>query len=1050
MPAEGACPATARGTVISYIIGVCSAAFEPNAPDCKTYVAGLDNVTQHSSGVRPRYRVFGLAAAKTLASALVTTSVLGAIPSAPSGLVSADRLAVVDCLLPGQVRQLGGSMTFLSPRRPARAPVYDCEIRGGEYTAYDRANYATALKVWLAAAEKGDAKAQVYVGEIYEKGLGIAPDYAQAAAWYEKAAKQGDSQGLNHSAYLYEQGLGVPKDPLRALNLYRSAAGLTSDDLTFVSEVNAVRAEAQSKIDALSAQLEERTQSVEELSQQMEAGRTQLEQTRAAAASARRDAAQLRQRVAKLQETAKSESDQLEVSVLTAALKDREQKLAQSQAEIATLESKSSEQDTTLRTRLAEAEKEDVKLRQELGAARAEEEAVKSQLQTAQSRADAMDREVKNLRSQVKLNEDSVRSAEEKLRKQPAATNPAQKAEAAALAETVAEQRAQLERQKTVIAGLETQRQALGSQIDQLQSAVKTIKAENTTVVAQNADMKAQTAEMKVITTDALKAKDQAVATADALRAQLVSAQAELAQKSKAVSDLSATLEASKRQIIQDQERLKANEDRLRNQPLPANASAKEKAETAALAATVADQRSQLEKQKAAIAGLETQRQTLGSQVTQLNSSVASMKAQNTDIMKDKDKVAASAETLRAQLASAQADVLRKTVAANDLAAVVAADKRQIAQDQERLKTNIARSGGSDADVQRLNKELAQREVSLEKQQIEIAALTDIIKQNQNTIGEFKQQLAGALVSRGSVPISATTVAAAAPALGSIDLGFGTNWALIIGNSDYAHMPGLKTATKDAQDIEKLLSDRYGYQGHTKLLLNATREQMMNALNDVVKAARDTDNLIIYYAGHGALDETNLRGYWLPVDAEQGNPANWISDRNVTDMIALMSARHILVVADSCYSGAMLRSSNVRLESKGTVAAQVQRMRLLAKLRSRTVLTSGGNEPVLDNGSEGHSIFARAFIELLSHNNEMMEASALYNKIFDPVHDAAKRVGMMTGLKISQSPRYAALGDAGHMNGDFIFVPKGPSASRAPGDLLPRVAAIGMVAPGIF
>ena len=110
-------------------------------------------------------------------------------PSAVSAS-KADDLLVVDCLLPGRVQKLGSRLTYLTPRQPVKTTAQDCEIRGGEYIAYDRANYATALKVWLPLAEGGDPQAQTYVGEIYEKGLGTSPDYAQAATWYRKAADQ--------------------------------------------------------------------------------------------------------------------------------------------------------------------------------------------------------------------------------------------------------------------------------------------------------------------------------------------------------------------------------------------------------------------------------------------------------------------------------------------------------------------------------------------------------------------------------------------------------------------------------------------------------------------------------------------------------------------------------------------------------------------------------------------------------------------------------------------------------------------------------------------
>ena len=133
---------------------------------------------------------------------------------------------IVDCLLPGQLRKLGAGATFLSARQPVKTSAADCEIRGGEYVAYDRANYGTALKIWLPLANGGDKQAQTYVGEIFEKGLGITPDYQAAATWYRRAADQGYSRALVNLGFLYEKGLGVPKDAGAALKLYRRAAGI--------------------------------------------------------------------------------------------------------------------------------------------------------------------------------------------------------------------------------------------------------------------------------------------------------------------------------------------------------------------------------------------------------------------------------------------------------------------------------------------------------------------------------------------------------------------------------------------------------------------------------------------------------------------------------------------------------------------------------------------------------------------------------------------------------------------------------------------------------
>jgi uncharacterized protein len=143
-------------------------------------------------------------------------------------------LYVVDCLLPGQVRRLG-NRTYLTPRRPIRTTAADCQIRGGEYVAYDRADYRSALNVWMPAAEAGDAEAQVNVGEIFERGQGGQPNYEAAKIWYEKAAAQGNTRAQFNLGTLYEQGFGVPQDPVAALNWYRRAWGIEADDVMFAS-----------------------------------------------------------------------------------------------------------------------------------------------------------------------------------------------------------------------------------------------------------------------------------------------------------------------------------------------------------------------------------------------------------------------------------------------------------------------------------------------------------------------------------------------------------------------------------------------------------------------------------------------------------------------------------------------------------------------------------------------------------------------------------------------------------------------------------------------
>lgn len=189
------------------------------------------------------------------------------------GLQSVDDLHVVDCLLPGQVRSLG-KRTYLAPRRPARIPAGDCRLKGGEFVAFDRADYKTALRVWLASAEAGDDEAQTNVGEIYERGLGGEPNYTAALHWYGKAAAQGNTRAQFNLGTMHEQGLGVPANQLNALNWYRQAWGLPEDDVLFAS---AAQAQQQAIAKRLNAQLKQRDEQIQALEAQLERLRDSLE-----------------------------------------------------------------------------------------------------------------------------------------------------------------------------------------------------------------------------------------------------------------------------------------------------------------------------------------------------------------------------------------------------------------------------------------------------------------------------------------------------------------------------------------------------------------------------------------------------------------------------------------------------------------------------------------------------------------------------------------------------------------------------------------------------
>jgi uncharacterized caspase-like protein len=238
----------------------------------------------------------------------------------------------------------------------------------------------------------------------------------------------------------------------------------------------------------------------------------------------------------------------------------------------------------------------------------------------------------------------------------------------------------------------------------------------------------------------------------------------------------------------------------------------------------------------------------------------------------------------------------------------------------------------------------------------------------------------------------------------------GEFYALVIGNNAYASLPDLATAVFDAQVVAEVLRQKYRFK--VTLLLDASRYDILKAMADYRHNLTERDNLLIYYAGHGQLDHAAERGYWLPVDAEETIKANWISTADITDMLKASDAWHVLVVADSCYSGTLVRGALSPVQGGGD---QLALLRRLAEKRSRTVLTSGGLEPVTDGGGGGHSVFAKAFIDTLRENDSVIDAESVFKMIREYVV-----------VNSDQTPEYSDVRKAGHDGGDFVFVPRRP------------------------
>lgn len=265
-------------------------------------------------------------------------------------------------------------------------------------------------------------------------------------------------------------------------------------------------------------------------------------------------------------------------------------------------------------------------------------------------------------------------------------------------------------------------------------------------------------------------------------------------------------------------------------------------------------------------------------------------------------------------------------------------------------------------------------------------------------------------------------------------VGDGRRFAVIIANQTYGGatgMPSLTTPFADADALATILRRDYGFTTELALdggktlplaLRDPTKRDIEMALHQLGKVAGSKDTVLIFYAGHGVFEPVTSIAYWVPSDAERGFEPSYLSAADISAAIQRMQAGKVILISDSCYSGALLRGDG------GSIAESIpedQRIEALLKLqasRSRVVISSGNNEPVADQGGGGHSIFAKALLTgLESMDHDAFSARELFDRF----------ILQQVAANSDQEPQFRPLEKVGHEGGDFVFVKTAPAASAA-------------------
>ncbi|MGD8245373.1 MAG: caspase family protein, partial [Anaerolineae bacterium] len=274
-------------------------------------------------------------------------------------------------------------------------------------------------------------------------------------------------------------------------------------------------------------------------------------------------------------------------------------------------------------------------------------------------------------------------------------------------------------------------------------------------------------------------------------------------------------------------------------------------------------------------------------------------------------------------------------------------------------------------------------------------------------------------------------------------LAAGRSLIAVVGIDAYTHHLTLTNAVSDAEAVlglfkrcgfEELPGAASLFDEHATLgaLTSLVRDQLPNEL-------QPDDSLVLFFAGHGTTVSREVpdpqdagktvarrTGYLIPVGARERKPGDWLRLDAFLEDIAMLPARHVLVILDACKSGFALSE---KFKFRGDGQAEGTIAELSGRVSRRVITSAMHDQKAMDGGGSGNSLFTESLVDAVENlqadwdGDGYVTTTDLFTFVRQQVSDTAAQVH-----HVRQTPDYGQL--PGDGSGELVLSLRGDTYNR--------------------